>query len=68
MLAATLGGRHGRGMGEQAVQPGTTPVSRFLMTGAKARWVLAALQSRRSGEVVVDVFLAPERAAEKDLG
>lgn len=49
------------------MQPGTAPVSLFLMTNAKVRWVLAVLQSRRSGEVMVDVFLAPERAAEKIL-
>ena len=39
----------------------------FLTTGAKTRWVLEALQSHRLGEMLVNVYLAPEQVVEMNL-
>jgi hypothetical protein len=40
--------------------------ARFPTTSAEAKWVLAVLQIRCSGEMVVDVCTALERATKKD--
>lgn len=58
----------GSTLGEQAAQPGTAPVFAVSDDWCEGKMGIIGATNCRSGEVVVAVFLAPERAAEKDPG